>query len=160
MYNFLSLDDFISSFEVDLVNLLDEYQLLSKFSLDAKKVILYVIVNKLNEKLHDKNLLIYHSHTLSPYHELLKYYPSDKFNNYINKLCAKIKKVTGRLFFIKSSKKIKNVQHLNELDGSIMDEIILMDNTEVEAKNLKKFLHEHNLKELFDSLRVKINQGE
>ena len=103
-HEFSSIDQFISSFEVELINILYDYNLLQKFNLDAKKVILYFFVKKFNDRMTNTKLLFYHSHELDSEHELLKYYDKTSLNNFINKICVKIKKTTTRLFFISKKK--------------------------------------------------------
>jgi hypothetical protein len=110
-------------------------------------------VREINERLHNKKLLIYHTHSISPDHELLKYYPKESLDVFFNKLCTKIKKITNRLFFINSKRKIPSKSQVDQLEGEVIDEVVLLDNTiEPDLKKLRDFLHKHNLKDLFDSL--------
>ena len=154
---FISFDELLSSIEVELVNILFDYKLLDKFSLDAKKILLYFLVRDINDRLHNKKMLIYHTHSISDDHEILKYYPKDKLDVFFNKLCSKIKKITNRLFFITSKRKIPSKSQIDQLEGEVIDEVILLDNTiEPDLKKLRDFLHKHNLKDLFDSLTTVI----
>jgi hypothetical protein len=154
-YEFLSFDSLLSSAEVKIINFLHDYDLLSKFTLDVKKVLLYFLVKEFNDQLHNRKLLIYHAHAISDRHELLEYYPKENLDIFFNKLCSKIKKITKRLFFITSQNKVPKKGNIHLLDGEIIDEIILMNNEEPSLKELKEFLHKHNLKDIFTSIHSK-----
>jgi hypothetical protein len=151
-FEFLSFDDLLKSCETRIINFLYEYNLLEKYSLDVKKVLLYFLVKEFNEKLHNRKLLIYHTHHISDDHELLEYYSKEDLNKFFNKLCSKIKKITKRLFFIQSKNKLPSKGHLDQLEGEVVDEIILLNNEEPDLKKLKDFLHTHKLGEMFTSI--------
>lgn len=157
IHEFISIDQFITSFEPKLMNLLYDYNLLDKFNLDVKKVILHLFVLNFNNKITNRKLLFYHNHILADNHELLKYYNKDKLNIFINKVCAKLKKTTNRLFFITNKKPIPSWDFFDKLDGEIQDEIILLRNNEnPDPKKLKEFLHTCKLEDLFDNLNHSI----
>lgn len=151
-YSFISFDDLLKSCETKIINFLYDYQLLDKFCIDVKKVLLYFLVNEFNEKLHDRKLLIYHTHTISTDHELLDFYTMEDLNKFFNKLCLKIKKITKRLFFISKNTKLPKKGGIHLLDGSIIDEIMLLNNEQPDLKQLKTFLSKHKLGEMFTSI--------
>lgn len=155
-YTFWSVDDFIYSFEKELIDMLYDYQLLDKFTPNVKKIIVYIFINKLNWILHEKNVLLYHTGCLDEKHELFHYFDYNKLNKFINKICKNIKKVTYKLFFIKNKIDIDSA-NIHELDGEIQDEIILLNNNKVEYEKLKEFLSNYNLKDLFDSFSKTIH---
>lgn len=154
IYEFLSFDELLRDCEVKIMNSLYEYSLLDKFSLDVKKILLYYLVHEFSDKLKNPKLLIYHSKQISKKHELVEYYEKKDLDILFNRLCSKIKKITGRLFFISDRRKLPNAGVLEKLDGEVIDEIILLDNIQPDIKKLKEFLHSHKMKELFTSIVV------
>jgi hypothetical protein len=150
-YTFVSLDELLKSCEVKIINFLYDYSLLDRWSLDVKKVLLYFMVHELNDVLKNRRTLVYHTHQLLDDHELLEYYSADDLNKFLNKLCTKIRKITKRLFFIKDCSKI-NTDRLSQLDGEVLDEIILLDNQEPDLKQLRDFLNKHRLSDMFRSI--------
>lgn len=155
-YEFLSLDEFLTSFEREYINLLNEYDLLDKFNPDAKKIFMYLFINKFNEVLQNPKLLLYYNQRISDDHEVLLYCPKDKFQTFLHRLCAKLRKITGRVFYISKKIKIPSQAPMGQLDGTIQDEVILLNDVEITPQKLKEFLHKHNLKELFDSLARRV----
>jgi len=154
LYEFKSVDDFLRSFEVEIINALFDYDLLKKFTPDAKKVILYLFVKHVNESLHNQKLLIYHSQVLDDNHELFNHYEKDKVDVFINKICVKIKSATNRLFFLNNKKKLPTIEIFDKLDGSVQDEITLLKNEETpDPKRLQEFLHRCKLSDLFSNFR-------
>lgn len=151
-YTFISFDDLLKSCEARIINFLYDYQLLEKYSPDVKKVLLYFLIKEFNEKLHDRKLLIYHTHTISGDHELLEFYSKEELDKFFNKLCLKIKKITKRLFFISKDTKLPVKGEIHLLDGSIIDEIVLLNNEQPDLKQLKTFLSKHKLGEMFTSI--------
>jgi hypothetical protein len=156
-YDFKSIDQIISDLETHLINTLFDYNLLSKFDINVKKIMMYFLIQSINDNLHNHNLFIFHNHSLNPNHELFNHYPKDKIDIFINKICVKLKKTTNRVFFIKNNTTIPSTGKLDELDGSVLDEVILLNNEkEPDRKKLKFFLQKHNLKDMFDSISKNI----
>jgi hypothetical protein len=151
-YEFLSFDDLLKSCEVKIINFLYDYSLLDRYSLDVRKVLLYFLVKEFNEKLHNRRLLIYHTHVISDNHELLEHFPKDELNKFFNRICSTIKKITRRVFFISSKKKIPTKENIDYLEGEVIDEIVLLKNEEPDLKKLKEFLHKHKLSEMFKTI--------
>jgi hypothetical protein len=105
----------------------------------------------------DNELLFYHNKNISDDHELLQHFDKTKLNDYILKICNKIKKSTNRLFFLNKKITLPEKSLVNDLDGSVIDEIFLLkESKSVEPKTLKKFLNKHHLKDIFDDLSKKI----
>lgn len=151
---FISIDEFFDSFEVELLNLLYDYGLLEKFDKTAKKVILYVFIQKLNDLLHDKSVLLYSNKNLASTFKILNHFPHDKLNQFIVQICFTVKKHTKRLIFV--SPKTTTIDS-KDIDGEIVDELILLQNQkEPDLKKLKDFLVKHNLKDMFASISTKI----
>lgn len=161
VYDFLSIDEFVSSFEKELMDILYDYGLLTKFSRDSKKVLFYLFFKNLNDVFENHRLLLYHNHVLNSDHELLKYFPEKDLNTFINRLCSKTKKLTHRLIYIKSNRQIPKKSHINDLDGEVVDQVILIKNEKPSSmKDLKKVLDEVNLSELFNNLSLKLSQAD
>jgi hypothetical protein len=157
VYDFLSVDEFISSFEKELMDVLYDYGLLTKFSRDSKKVLFYLFFKHLNDVLENPKLLLYHNHVLNSDHEILQYYPEKDLNTFVNKLCSKTKKLTRRLIYIKSNRQIPKKSHINDLDGEVVDQVVLINNEKPSnLKDLKKLLDEVNLTELFKNMALKV----
>jgi hypothetical protein len=156
-YTLISIDEVLSNIETDVVNLLYDYHLLTKFTPDVKKIIMYFFIHEFNNRIKDSSVRFYHSHILSDSHELLKYYERDKLDKHINKICQKLKKLTGKLFFIKSNIKVPSKSSIDGLDGCIADELILSDYSEsIDPRKLKEFLHDNNLGDMFSNLSKKL----
>jgi hypothetical protein len=156
-YDFKSIDQIITELEIPLINTLFDCNLLSKFDINVKKIIMYFLIQSINDNLHNHKLFIYHNHTLQSNHELFNHYPKDKIDNFINKICVKLKKTTNRVFFVKNNTTIPLTGKLDELDGAVLDEVILLNNEkEPDRKKLKSFLQKHNLKDMFDSISKNI----
>lgn len=156
-HKFISINQLLSELEKDFINLLYDHNLLNKLDKNAKKLFIYFFIHKINEVLHDKHLLIYHNKRLSSNSNLLTCFNDssnieDKWNDLINKLCNKIKQITNRLFFISNKIDIPRIGKINELDGEIVDEIILMKNETPDLKRLNDFLKKNNLKNIFASI--------
>ena len=68
-----------------------------------------------------------------------------------NKVALKIRTLTGRIFFISQTKTslIRQAHHINELEGCIQDEVLLLQNMQISPKKLKEFLSKLNLKDIF-----------
>lgn len=156
-YTLIPIDEVLSNIETDVVNLLYDYQLLTKFTPDVKKIIMYFFIHEFNNLIKDSSIRFYHSHILSDSHELLKYYEKDKLDKHINKICKKLKSLTGKLFFIKSNIKVPIKSSIECLDGCIADELILSNYAEsIDPKKLKEFLHDNNLGNMFSNLSKKL----
>ena len=157
IHHFESIDHFLFSIEREIVEILYEHDLLRKFDANVKKVIFYMFLNSISERLNDTDLLFYHSGTLSDLHELGQYFDKSKLDNYINKLCITIKKSTNKLFFLKQKITLPTKSLIHDLDGSVMDEIFLLkEQRPVDPKVLLNFLKKSNLKNLFARLSKKV----
>ena len=155
LYRFISISETLLSCQKGIMDDLFTYDLLSKFGKDVKKIIIYHFIKTVNIFLKNKDIILWHDHNITEECELLKYFPEDKLNTFIDKLSSKIKKLTRRLIFLKVGSNPKLKPHFNTLDGEIVDEIILLNNQKPEnPKKLLEFLHEHNLGELFNSFAV------
>lgn len=153
-HRFISIDEFIASFEVELLDIYYEYGLLEKFDRTAKKVFLWIFIQKLNDLLHDKTVILYFNGRISENHELNKHFMHDKLNKFIEQICFRVKKHINRLIFVSPNTVIDSTK---ELDGEIIDELILLNNEKFpDLKKLKDFLQKHNLTEMFASLKTKI----
>lgn len=156
-YSFESIDEFIFSIEKDIMDMLYDYGLLTKFSLNAKKVFMYIFIQKINERLSDKSLLFYYGDSISTTHEFLNHFSPEKVNPFIKKICTKLKKVTNRIFYMKSLVSIPERSSMEELDGSVIDEIVLLDYQDpINPKKLKEFLEQHHLKDMFANMAKKV----
>jgi hypothetical protein len=157
IHNFQSIDNFLFSIEEGLIELLYQHDLLKKFDANVKKVIFYVFVKSISERLNDTDLLFYHNGTLSDNHELFHYFDREKLEIYINKLCHKVKNTTNKLFFLKQKITLPPKSLIHDLDGSVIDEIfILKEKRPVDPRVLKDFLEKNHLKDLFCKLSKKI----
>lgn len=149
-YNFLSLDQVLDKCELNIINFLYDYDLLKTFSPDVKKVIMYFLIKEMNDIFENRNSLIYYTSDISDSRELLEYFPKDKLLIFLKKLSRKIRRITKRMFFIKSGN-IPN-GNIDSLDGEVVDEIILLNNQEPDLKELKRFLHDQRLGDMFKSI--------
>lgn len=159
LHSFESIDRFLSSIEVEIVNCLFEHDLLEKFDKDAKKVVSYIFVKNISERLNESpvsHIFYYDSH-LYDSHELFLYYSKEEVEKYIAKIISKIKKITNRIVIFKRKTTLPNQSFISDLDGSVVDEILLLQQKSVDLKGLKEFLKEHHLKDLFFSLSKKLS---
>lgn len=157
IHSFQSINSFIFSIETEIINILYDYGLLSKFDKNVKKIIFYTFVKKLDECLSDSDLLFYHNGKLSDDHELFLHYDRSKIDKFVNKICQNIKKNTNRLFFLNKKITLPSKSFINELDGSVIDEIFLLkERKSVDPKLLKEFLNKNHLKDLFNNLSKKV----
>jgi hypothetical protein len=154
-YRFVSIDDFLSSFEVELSNMYYDYDLIThKFDKTVKKVFLYVFIHKLNDLLQDKSVILHFNGKVKENYELAIYYPYDKLNAFIGRVCSSIQQHTNRLITVSSNTVINDNE---ELDGDVVDQLVLLNNEQYpDLQKLQKFLSKHNLKEMFSTLTKKI----
>jgi hypothetical protein len=138
--------------------MLYSYGLLTKFNYNVKKIIFFVFVKRISDEMRrDNDLLYYHNRNLSDDHELLQHFDKTKLNDYILKICNKIKKSTNRLFFLNKKITLPEKSFVNDLDGSVIDEIFLLKESKpVDPKTLKEFLNRHHLKDIFNDLSKKV----
>jgi len=158
IYTFENIDRFLYSIEKEIIDVLFEYKLLSKLDRNVKKIIFFYFVKRFGDKISNNNdLLFFHDNTFSENHELFNYYEKEKLINFLNKICTKLKKVTNKIFFLKKKIDLPNTAFLNELEGSVMDEVLLLSiKSPVDPKKLKSFLDENSLKDLFCNLSKKV----
>lgn len=158
IYTFENIDRFLYSIEKEIIDVLFEYKLLSKLDRNVKKIIFFYFVKRFGDKISNNNdLLFFHDNTFSENHELFNYYEKEKLINFLNKICTKLKKVTNKIFFLKKKMDLPNTAFLNELEGSVMDEVLLLSiKSPVDPKKLKSFLDENSLKDLFCNLSKKV----
>jgi len=158
IYTFQNIDRFLYSIEREIIDVLFEYKLLSKLDRNVKKIIFFYFVKRFGDKISNNgDLLFFHDNTFSENHELFCYYEKEKLINFLNKICKKLKIVTNRLFFLKNKADIPNHSLVNDLEGSVIDEVLLLKNkTPVDPKKLKSFLDENSLKDLFCNLSKKV----
>ena len=158
LHSFQSIDSFLFSIEKEIINILFDYGLLSKFDHNVKKIIFFVFVKRISDEMRrDNDLLYYHNRNLSDDHELLQHFDKTKLNDYILKICNKIKKSTNRLFFLNKKITLPEKSFVNDLDGSVIDEIFLLKESKpVDPKTLKEFLNKHHLKDIFNDLSKKV----
>jgi len=156
---FISIDDFLFSIETQIINFLYDYDLLKKFDKNVKKIIFYFFVKNFCESLTmHSDLLFHHDRTFSKNHELFIYFDHEKLIPYLNKICIKLKKLTNHIFYTSNKNNIPDYSIIDELDGSIIDEIMTLKlGKPVNFQQLKNLLNENNLKDLFDSLGKKIS---
>lgn len=157
IYRFISINEFLKSFQVELINFLHDYDLLTCYSIHTKKVILFFFMNKLNELLKDHSIILYHNHILSEDYELLEHYDKEKLTKFIDKLCSTVKKLTKRLIFIRTNKTLPLNARIDEVDGGIVDELILLNEKDVDLKDLKKFLDKCRLQDLFSGISMHVS---
>ncbi len=159
LHSFESIDRFLSSIEVEIINYLFEYDLLGKFDKDAKKVVFYIFVKNISESLNIRPTthLFYHDSHFSDTHELFLYYQREEVEKYIETIIKKLKKNTNRIVIFKRKTTLPNQSFISDLDGSVVDEILLLQQKSVDLKGLKEFLKEHHLKDLFFSLSKKLS---
>ena len=157
LHHFESIDHFLFTIEREIIETLYEHDLLVKFDSNVKKVIFYIFLNRISERLNDKDLLFYHSGVLSDLHELGQYFDKNKLDTYINKLCNEVRRSTNKLFFLKQKITLPTKSLIHDLDGSVIDEIfILKEQRPVDPKVLLSFLERTNLKSLFNKLSKKV----
>lgn len=158
IYTFENIDRFLYSIEKEIIDVLFEYKLLSKLDRNVKKIIFFYFVKRFGDKISNNgDLLFFHDNTFSENHELFCYYEKEKLINFLNKICTKLKKVTNKIFFLKKKMDLPNTAFLNELEGSVMDEVLLLSiKSPVDPKKLKSFLDENSLKDLFCNLSKKV----
>jgi hypothetical protein len=158
-YSFESIDDFLTSIETDIINVLFDYKLLDKFDRNVKKIIFHFFVRKFGERINlNKDLLFFHSRSFQDSHELFKYYDKEKLTVFLNKICVKLKKLTKRILFLNQETILPNNAFINDLEGNVVDEILLLKAKDtVDLKKLKSFLDENSLTELFCSLSKKVS---
>ena len=157
IYRFISINEFLKEFEIELANFLYDYDLTNKFCKNAKKVVLYFFIKKINNKLKEHDIILYHNHLIDETYTLYDYYPKEDFDKFIDKICSSVKKLTKRLIFIKPTKKIPSKATINEMDGGIIDELILLDQQDIDLKKLKEFLEKCKLKDLFSGISMHIS---
>ncbi len=151
-YTFIAFDQILAESEKSILDFLYDYKLLDKFVPDVKKVFLYFLIHRINEYLKDRKVLIYHNSQISDTHELLEYFPKDKVDQFCNKLCNKIKKITKRLFYVTNVQVMPTKGNIEMLDGEIIEEVVLLNNEEPDYKVLKDFLHKNRLTDMFRSI--------
>lgn len=158
LHNFESVDKFLFLVEKEIVDCLFEYKLLSKLDRNAKKIIFHIFVKRFGDRIaNDKDLLFCHDNVFSESHELFTYYDRDKLTSFLNRICKKLKSVTNHIFFVKKKIDLPNQALVNDLEGSVIDEVLLLKNkTPVDPKKLKSFLLENSLKDLFTNLSKKV----
>jgi len=156
-YQFVLLEDFFKSWQIEYINLLETCGLLGKFTPDCKKIMLYLFLTNINKLLENKQLLFYHVEQLSPDLEVFQFIDYDKFNAFFNKVVYKIRSLTGKIFMLSQTKRslIQQANHVSELDGCIQDEILVLGTIEPNPKLLKDFLSSLNLKEIFKDMAWK-----
>jgi hypothetical protein len=158
LHNFENIDHFLFLIEKEIIDCLYEYKLLSKLDRNAKKIIFYIFVKRFGDRIsNDKDLLFCHDNIFSESHELFIYYSREKLTNFLNRICKKLKSVTNHIFFLKNKINIPDQALVNDLEGSVIDEVLLLKNkTPVDPQKLKSFLHENSLKDLFCNLSKKV----
>jgi hypothetical protein len=68
-----------------------------------------------------------------------------------------MKKMTNKIIFLKQKTTLPETSFISELDGSVVDELMLLQQKKpANPKELKSFLKENNLKDLFSSLSKKL----
>lgn len=157
-YQFEDVDRFLFSIEKEILDVLYDYKLLSKLDRNVKKIIFYYFVKRFGDKINNNNdLLFFHDNIFSDSHELFQYYDKEKLTNFINKICIKLKRVTNKIFFLKKKMDLPSQALLNELEGSVIDQLMLLSiENPVDPKKLKSFLEENSLKDLFTNLSKKV----
>jgi hypothetical protein len=158
LHSFQSIDGFLFSVEKEIMDMLFDYGLLTKFDYNVKKIIVSIFVKRITDKMKEDNeLLFYHNRNISDDHELFEHFDKVKLNDYINKICNKIKKSTNRLFFLNKKITLPEKSYVNDLDGSVIDQIFLLKESKaVDPKALKEFLNKHHLKDIFKDLSKKV----
>lgn len=158
VHTFQSIDTFLYSIENEITDCLFEYKLLEKLDRNVKKIIFYYFVKNYGERIkEDPDLLFFHDHCFTEDHELFKLYDRDKTTVFLNKICVKLKRVTNRLFFLKNMTRVPEKAHVHDLDGGVVDEVLLLKvQNPVDPKKLKSFLEENSLKDLFSGLSKKV----
>lgn len=157
-YQFENVDRFLFSIEKEIMDVLYDYKLLSKLDRNVKKIIFYYFVKRFGDKINsNKDLLFFHDNMFCDSHELFSHYDKEKLTNFINKICIKLKRVTNKLFFLKKKMDLPNQALINELEGSVIDQVMLLSaENPVDPKKLKSFLEENSLKDLFADLSKKV----
>jgi len=158
LHSFQSVDSFLFSIEKEIMDMLFDYGLLAKFDYNVKKIIVSIFVKRITDKMKlDNDLLFYYDKTISDDHELLQHFDKTKLNDYILKICNKIKKSTNRLFFLNKKITLPEKSFINDLDGSVIDQIFLLKESKpVDPKTLREFLNKHYLKDIFKDLSKKV----
>lgn len=158
IYSFQSIDEFLFKHETEIINSLYDYNLLTKFSLSVRKIIIYYFVKNIEKELTENpNLLFYHTNVLSDSHELFSYFEKDKIEKLILRLVNSIKKVTHKVFVLGKRIKIPSKSKIDDLDGAVLDELSVLDfQKPINPKDLKNFLDTCHLPELFKSISKQI----
>jgi hypothetical protein len=157
VYNLTSLQDFFKTWQSEYINLLENCGLIGKFTPDCKKLLVYCFMKNMNEILGDSHIVFYHNHILSPDLEIFNYVDYDAFNTFFDKLSRKIKKLTGKIVFIKNMDRIpKKVEYFHNLDGEIQDEILLIQNFEPDPRKIRDYLSGLKLKDIFTDMTWKL----
>lgn len=102
-------------------------------------------------------MVFYHNHTLSPDLEIFEYVDYAQFVAFFDKLARKIKKLTGKIFFIKNIQRVpKKMEYFQNLDGEIQDELLMIRDFEPDPKKIQDFLGNLRLKDIFQEMTWKI----
>jgi hypothetical protein len=159
LHSFESIDFFLYSIETEIINSLYEYKLLEKFDKNTKKIFFFLFVKNFTEKIKtsSESHIFYYDKNLSDSHELFNYYSKIDVQNFIEKILNKMKKMTNKIIFLKQKTTLPETSFISELDGSVVDELMLLQQKKpANPKELKSFLKENNLKDLFSSLSKKL----
>lgn len=114
-------------------------------------------MKNMNEILGDSHIIFYHNHVLSPDMEIFNYVEYEAFNTFFDKLSRKIKKLTGKIVFIKNMDRIpKKVEYFHNLDGEIQDEILLLSSFEPDPRKIRDYLSSLKLKDIFTDMTWKL----
>jgi hypothetical protein len=153
----MPLEEFFVSWQAEYLNLLDSCGLLHKFTPDSKKLLVYCFLKNMNNLLHDRRLVFYHNHILSTNLEIFNYVDYASFNLFFDKLARRLKKLTGKIFFIQNLNKIpKRIEYFQNLDGAVQDELLLIQDFEPNPKKIKEYLASLKLKDIFQEMTWKL----
>jgi muramoyltetrapeptide carboxypeptidase LdcA involved in peptidoglycan recycling len=76
---------------------------------------------------------------------------------FFDKLSRKLKKLTGKIFFIQNLNKIpKRIEYFQNLDGAVQDELLLIQDFEPNPKKIKEYLASLKLKDIFQEMTWKL----
>lgn len=158
IFKFQSIDDLLKSCEKEIIDYLYDCNLIEKWNKDTKKVIFYFFTRKfLQTIIDDEDMFFHHCKKLSTEHELFKYYDHDQLTKYLNSLCNKMSKMTNRVVCFRTMTEIPESGSLENLDGSIIDEILLLENKgKPSLEVIYDFLNKNNLKDLYKAISTKI----
>jgi len=150
-FSFIDLYSIFKNCQKPIIDFLYDYDMLNKWSNDVKKTVIYFLLIEIDKVLKDKNVLIFIGDFYDYVFEITEYYSTDSIKKLLNDVFKKIGKLTKRTVVLK--KKVPSTQSLlSELDGELIDQILLLKHAPINQAELKKYLHSNRLKSIFNTI--------